>query len=86
MASPRRSTPSTFNCGVRSSPRFVSSFCVFSNGCILTGDVQETKKVVTSRAIVLVLRKKEAQAEYWPRLTKEKPNRNWVKTDFSKVS
>lgn len=49
-------------------------------------DVQETKKVVTSRAIVLVLRKKEAQAEYWPRLTKEKPNRNWVKTDFSKVS
>ncbi|XAO26597.1 hypothetical protein I312_105435 [Cryptococcus bacillisporus CA1280] len=45
---------------------------------------EETKKVVTSRAIVLVLRKKEAQAEYWPRLTKEKPNRNWVKTDFSK--
>ncbi|OWT40728.1 hypothetical protein C362_01537 [Cryptococcus neoformans Bt1] len=45
---------------------------------------EETKKVVTSRAIVLVLKKKEAQAEYWPRLTKEKPNRNWVKTDFSK--
>jgi hypothetical protein len=34
---------------------------------------------------VLVLRKKEAKSEYWPRLTKEKPNRNWVKTDFSKV-
>lgn len=46
---------------------------------------QETKKLQTSRAIVLVLRKKEARSEYWPRLTKEKPNRNWVKTDFSKV-
>jgi hypothetical protein len=42
--------------------------------------------MVTSRAVVLVLRKKEAKAEYWLRLTKEKPNRNWVKTDFSKVS
>lgn len=42
--------------------------------------------MVTSRAIVLVLRKKEPKAEYWLRLTKEKPNRNWVKTDFSKVS
>lgn len=39
---------------------------------------------MTSRAIVLVLRKKEAKAEYWPRLTKEKPNKNWIKTDFSK--
>lgn len=58
---------------------------MFFKRCVLTQDVQETKKVVTSRAIVLVLRKKEAQAEYWPRLTKEKPNRNWVKTDFSKV-
>lgn len=45
---------------------------------------QETKKVVTTRAIVLVLRKKELKQEYWPRLTKEKPNRNWIKTDFSK--
>jgi hypothetical protein len=34
---------------------------------------------------VLVLRKKTPKAEYWPRLTKEKPNRNWIKTDFSKV-
>ena len=41
--------------------------------------------MVTSRAIVLILRKKEPKAEYWLRLTKEKPNRNWVKTDFSKV-
>ena len=50
----------------------------------LTG--QETKKVTTSRAIVLILRKKESSSEYWTRLTKEKPNRNWIKTDFSKVS
>lgn len=47
---------------------------------------QETKKVTTSRAIVLILRKKESASEYWLRLTKEKPNRNWIKTDFSKVS
>jgi hypothetical protein len=41
--------------------------------------------VTTSRAIVLILRKKEMSSEYWLRLTKEKPNRNWVKTDFAKV-
>ncbi|WRT63745.1 uncharacterized protein IL334_000668 [Kwoniella shivajii] len=45
---------------------------------------EETKKVITSRAVVLVLRKKEPRSEYWLRLTKEKPNRNWIKTDFSK--
>ncbi|BEJ10946.1 hypothetical protein CspHIS471_0103680 [Cutaneotrichosporon sp. HIS471] len=44
----------------------------------------ETKKQFNSRHLMLVLRKKEPQAEYWPRLTKEKPNRNWIKTDFSK--
>ncbi|RXK36743.1 hypothetical protein M231_05978 [Tremella mesenterica] len=45
---------------------------------------EATKKMVTTRAIVLVLRKKTPKAEYWPRLTKEKPNKNWIKTDFSK--
>jgi hypothetical protein len=45
---------------------------------------QETKKSVTSRAIVLILRKKAARAEYWPRLTKEKVRNQWIKTDFSK--
>ncbi|ORY22622.1 HSP20-like chaperone [Naematelia encephala] len=45
---------------------------------------EETRKITTSRAIILVLRKKELKAEYWLRLTKEKPNRNWIKTDFSK--
>ena len=85
MVSPRRNTLLTFNCGVRSFPRFVSRFCRVFQRVHTDSGVQETNKVVTSRAIVLVLRKKEAQAEYWPRLTKEKPNRNWVKTDFSKV-
>lgn len=46
---------------------------------------EETKKSVTSRAIVLILRKKQLQAEFWPRLTKEKVKNNWIKTDFSKV-
>ena len=45
---------------------------------------EETKKSVTSRAIVLILRKKAARAEYWPRLTKEKVRNQWIKTDFSK--
>jgi len=52
---------------------------------VLHADRQETKRLQTSRAVVLVLRKKEPKSEYWPRLTKEKPNRNWIKTDFSKV-
>lgn len=47
-------------------------------------NLQETKKSVTSRAIVLILRKKAARAEYWPRLTKEKVRNQWIKTDFSK--
>lgn len=34
---------------------------------------EDTKKSVHGRGIVLVLRKKELRAEYWPRLTKEKP-------------
>lgn len=46
---------------------------------------EETKKNITSRAVVLILRKKQMQAEFWPRLTKEKVKNNWIKTDFSKV-
>ncbi|WVQ76233.1 hypothetical protein IAR50_005898 [Cryptococcus sp. DSM 104548] len=58
----------------------------FSFDLQLWGEIipEETKKLVTSRAVVLTLRKKENKAEYWTRLTKEKPNRNWIKTDFSK--
>lgn len=33
---------------------------------------------------MLILRKKAARAEYWPRLTKEKVRNQWIKTDFSK--
>lgn len=32
----------------------------------------------------MILRKKAARAEYWPRLTKEKVRNQWIKTDFSK--
>ncbi|KAL1663565.1 HSP20-like chaperone [Schizophyllum commune] len=39
---------------------------------------------LTSRSLVLNLRKKEAKAEYWPRLTKEKVRSQFIKTDFSK--
>jgi hypothetical protein len=38
---------------------------------------EETKKQVTSRAVMLILRKKDAKAEYWPRLTKEKVKNMW---------
>lgn len=38
---------------------------------------EETKKSVNTRAIMLILRKKEAKAEYWPRLTKEKVKNMW---------
>ncbi|EJT98985.1 HSP20-like chaperone [Dacryopinax primogenitus] len=43
---------------------------------------EETKKVLSSRHLALQLRKKEVQAEYWPRLTKIKTP--WLKTDFTK--
>jgi hypothetical protein len=48
--------------------------------------IQLCKKHITSRAVVLILRKKNQQAEFWPRLTKEKVKNMWIKTDFSKVS
>lgn len=34
--------------------------------------------------VFLVLRKKKAQEEYWPRLTKEKLKLHYIKTDFDK--
>lgn len=88
----RRSTRSNCSSTTRSSPRCVCvrvEHLTDSNARLgalgLQADVQETKRLQTSRAVVLVLRKKEPKSEYWPRLTKEKPNRNWIKTDFSKV-
>ncbi|KAL7420231.1 p23 chaperone protein wos2 [Cryptotrichosporon argae] len=45
---------------------------------------EETKKNLTSRALVLIIRKKALELEYWPRLTKDKVKNQWIKTDFSK--
>ncbi|KAG6857645.1 hypothetical protein H0H87_010213 [Tephrocybe sp. NHM501043] len=42
-----------------------------------------TKKL-TSRSFVVVLRKKENKAEYWPRLTEKNVKNAFLKTDFSK--
>ncbi|KAF7306486.1 CS domain-containing protein [Mycena indigotica] len=45
---------------------------------------EKSGKRLTTRSFALVLRKKEQQAEYWPRLTKEKVKNAYIKTDFSK--
>ncbi|EIW86361.1 HSP20-like chaperone [Coniophora puteana RWD-64-598 SS2] len=45
---------------------------------------EESKRSLSSRSFVVVLRKKEHTAEYWPRLTKEKLKLPFIKTDFSK--
>lgn len=46
--------------------------------------IQRSTSRVTSRSFVAVLRKKESQSEYWPRLTKEKVKTPFIKTDFNK--
>jgi hypothetical protein len=48
-------------------------------------DVKDSKTNHTDRDIELVLRKKEAKEEFWPRLLKEKAKVHWLKTDFDKV-
>jgi len=45
---------------------------------------EDSTKALTSRHFVVVLRKKEKKAEYWPRLTKNKIKTAFVKTDFDK--
>lgn len=45
---------------------------------------QESTKKLSSRSLYLILRKKEHQQEFWPRLTKEKIRTAFVKTDFGK--
>ena len=46
--------------------------------------MQKSTKSLTSRSLVLKLRKVEKGLEYWPRLSKEKIKTNWLKTDFAK--
>jgi hypothetical protein len=48
-------------------------------------DPAETKKHISTRAIELAIRKKEAKAEFWPRLLKEKKKYHFLRTDFDKV-
>ncbi|PRT54091.1 Protein wos2 [Wickerhamiella sorbophila] len=47
-------------------------------------DVENSKKQKNDRNVFLVLRKKELNEEYWPRLTKDKVKRPYIKTDFDK--
>jgi len=47
-------------------------------------DPQESKINHTDRDIEIVLRKKEAKEEFWPRLLKDKAKVHWLKTDFDK--
>ncbi|SPO29509.1 related to SBA1 - Hsp90 associated co-chaperone [Ustilago trichophora] len=47
-------------------------------------DVDASKTHLNSKCLYAVLRKKTAQEEYWPRLTKDKVRLHNVKTDFDK--
>lgn len=47
-------------------------------------DVSASRHTLTSKSLYAVLRKKTVQAEYWPRLTKDKVRLHNVKTDFDK--
>ncbi|KAL0950607.1 hypothetical protein HGRIS_007398 [Hohenbuehelia grisea] len=47
-------------------------------------DPEHSAKRLNTRDLSLVLRKKEAKAEFWPRLTANKLKTPFIKTDFSK--
>lgn len=47
-------------------------------------DTENSRQVRVGNAIKFVLRKKEKQEEYWPRITKEKVKYHYIKTDFDK--
>lgn len=47
-------------------------------------DEKESKEYTFGRGIEYILRKKNAKAEYWPRLLKESKKLQFVKTDFDK--
>lgn len=49
-------------------------------------DPAESKQHLTSRGLELVIRKKKAKAEFWPRLLKEAKKQHFLKTDFDKVA
>lgn len=47
-------------------------------------DVEHSRQHTTGRGLFYVLRKKNLQSEYWPRLTKEKKKLPYLMTDFDK--
>ncbi|WPK26238.1 hypothetical protein PUMCH_003587 [Australozyma saopauloensis] len=47
-------------------------------------DPEQSRTHEAGNKISLVLRKKKAQAEFWPRLLKEKVKLHYIKTDFDK--
>jgi hypothetical protein len=48
-------------------------------------DPAESKINHTDKNVEMVLRKKELNEEYWPRLLKEKAKVHWLQTDWDKV-
>ena len=48
-------------------------------------DVENSKTNHTPKDIEMVLRKKELEEEYWPRLLKDKAKVHFLRTDFDKV-
>ena len=48
-------------------------------------DVENSKTHHTPANIQIVLRKKETNEEYWPRLLKDKAKVHYLRTDFDKV-
>ncbi|GAA6028072.1 hypothetical protein JCM8097_001858 [Rhodosporidiobolus ruineniae] len=49
----------------------------------LFAEAEEQKRALSGKSLKVVLQKKEAKEEYWPRLTKDKVRLNWLKTDFN---
>lgn len=47
-------------------------------------DAEASKRKSNGNSISFILRKKNLNAEYWPRLTKEKVKLHFLKTDFDK--
>jgi hypothetical protein len=49
-------------------------------------DVENSKVNHTARDVEMILKKKELNEEYWPRLLKDNRKVHFLKTDFDKVS
>ncbi|BGP30630.1 p23 chaperone protein wos2 [Rhodotorula toruloides] len=50
----------------------------------LFDEVEEARRGLTGKGVQVVLKKKKAQEEYWPRLLKEKGKNSRIQTDWSK--